>query len=287
MPRITRRPFKFIFLVLLLTINCLIGFAQTRDGFPLNARANGIAHTTATIRDEFAMMNNVAGISDLDGTYANFSYGNRFSNAAFQTVGASIVHPLGHGGIGLVASRFGDDIYSEQQLGLGYGHQLRAVSLGAKVNYTQVSITEFGTKGTLSFDFGGIAPMAENLWFGAYIINLNQAKLADFEDERSPTIMRAGLSYRPFTALMINAEVEKDIELPASARVGVEYVPVQKFCLRTGVSTKSFMGYFGAGFDSGRLKVDYAASTHQDLGLSHSLSVSYRLITNEAGDEAE
>jgi hypothetical protein len=74
------------------------------------------------------------------------------------------------------AFRFGDDLYNEQMVSLGFGNKFGIASLGVKANYIQYQADGFGTYGAVSIDFGGLAELTDQLSIGAYITNLNQAK---------------------------------------------------------------------------------------------------------------
>ncbi|MDZ7646337.1 MAG: hypothetical protein U5K54_03660 [Cytophagales bacterium] len=60
---------------------------------------------------------------------------------------------------------------------LGFGNKFGIASLGVKANYIQYQADGFGTYGAVSIDFGGLAELTDQLSIGAYITNLNQAKL--------------------------------------------------------------------------------------------------------------
>ncbi|MBY0426054.1 MAG: hypothetical protein K2Q22_10490, partial [Cytophagales bacterium] len=116
----------------------------------------------------------------------------------------------------------------------------------------------------------------EQLFFGAHIYNLNRAKLADYQNERIPTIMKAGLSYRPLKRLLVNIEVEKDLVFPVLYKAGIEYGLFDFLYLRTGINVDPLAGYFGAGINHKNFYFDYAFSRHQILGFTHHFSLSYR-----------
>ena len=258
------------------------------DGIPIGARAVGIGNSTVTISDQWAIFNNAAGMANIENIAVGVFFENRFGMKEFSSVAAGFVFPVNqlfrfdtlssYGVAGMSFYRFGDQLYNEQRAGIGYAHNIKNVSLGIKVNYWQLSIEGLGTKRTYTIEFGGQAAITKELIFGAHIYNINQAKLAEYKDERVPTIMKAGLSYRPrvlVDKLMLNIETEKDVDFPVSFKAGVEYMIIEKLSLRTGISTRPFFNYFGVGFQFKSFDVNYALSTHSDLGLSHYLSVSY------------
>lgn len=225
------------------------------------------------------MQNNIAGIAALQlpevGAYAE----NRFGISAFTTVALQAVYPTDkYGNYGLSFSRFGDELYSQQHVGLGIAHRLGQFSVGTKMDVWQVAVQGYGSRKAFTFSVGGQAEIIPGLYFGAYAYNLNQAKLAEFEDERLSTVMKAGLGYRPYQKLYLAIETEKNIDHPADFKAGIEYLLLQeKLSIRTGLSSLTNKATLGAGFQARHLHVDYAFGTTTLLGFSHHLSVTYKL----------
>jgi hypothetical protein len=247
------------------------------DNPVIGARAAGLSNAAVTLADVWALSNNVAAIGKLEqpqlGTYAE----NRFMIKGFNSVAFQAVYPTEKYGVaGLDLYRFGDQLYNEQRLGLGYAHRLGAVSLGVKADLLQVRIQGLGSRKAVAFSFGGHSEVVPDLVVGAHIYNVNQARLAEWQDERVPTVMKAGLSYRPIDKLMLNVETEKQLQLPADFKAGIEYRIIDKLALRTGFSSLAQAASFGVGFRARALEVDYAAGARSALGLSNHLSVAYR-----------
>lgn len=251
------------------------------DPFPVGGRALGIGNTTVTLTDSWSLFNNPAGITGVTQLNIMFAYDNRFGMPGMQSIATGLVYPFTQGTLGVSISRFGDDLYSEHMAGVAYSHQISKVRLGIKANYVQVSAGDVSARRTFTFQFGGIAAITPQLSFGAHIYNFNQAKLAEYQDERIPTIMKAGLSYKPFTKLMLNLETEKDIDFPAMVKAGVEYEIIKNLYLRTGITSKPFTGHFGIGFGRKNFQFDYALRTHASLGISHHLSLAYQFKKKE------
>ena len=143
-------------------------------------------------------------------------------------------------------------------------HRVRA----EKINYFQMLIEGLEKQSTLILEFGGIAEITPRWYFGAHIYNLTQARIA-------PTVVKAGLSYRPFQTLSLNLEVLKDIDFEPTVRLGLEYEAFRFFRLRTGFNDQPFKAFGGIGFHKNRLSIDYSYGTHQQLGGSSQISVSY------------
>ncbi|SDL35108.1 hypothetical protein SAMN05421823_105273 [Catalinimonas alkaloidigena] len=265
-------------LLSLFTTFILIFPALAGNDAPVSGgQAQGMGGTGVTLRDTWSLFNNVGGLAGLDKPSVGLFFERRFATNAFNVGALAVAFPGQRwGAAGLSFRRFGTDLYNEQRLGLAYGHKLGEVTLGAQAEYLQTAIAEVGTRHAFVLNLGGVASILPHLHFGAYIFNVTQTRLADYLDERVPTVMKAGLSYRPTDALMINLETEKDLDYPALVRAGVEYRIIPEVALRTGISTDPSVFYFGAGFTRHQFALDYALSTHPSLGLSHHLSLQYR-----------
>lgn len=250
------------------------------DNFSFGGRAWGMGNASVTLKDAWGIWNNTANISEIDKINVVFGYDNRFNVSAFQTIGLGVVTPVKIGVAGLSFSRFGDELYSEQKIGVGYAYSLDKVSMGLKVNYLQVRIQDLGTKSTFVLEFGGTAQLTKQIFFAAHVYNLNQAKMQtqSGEEQDVPVIMKAGLAYQANPKVLVNAEVEKHTDFDANVKVGIEYQIIQKLFLRTGVQSEPFNGNFGVGFHPKRFQFDYALGTNNsDLGLTHHISLGIRL----------
>ncbi|MDX5442549.1 MAG: hypothetical protein LPJ89_02065 [Hymenobacteraceae bacterium] len=268
--------FFLVYLIAAISTNVVAG----NDNPPVGARAQGLSGAAVTIADMWALSNNPAALALLKNTEVGAYAENRFSVKAFSTVDLQAVKPFNEkfGTAGLEFYRFGDDLYSEQRVGAGFGHKLGFVSLGIKADLVQVHVADIGTKRAVAVSFGGLDDVSEQLKFGAYVYNLNQAKLAEEQDERLPTVMKAGLSYRPVSRLMLNIESEKNIDFPAEFKAGLEYKVIEKLAARAGFSTTTESVSLGAGWMARVFQVDYAVNLMSKLGASNHLSVSYRFL---------
>lgn len=241
----------------------------------IGARIASLGYTGATSSDEYSVFNNPAGLSEIEATKALAGFENRFGIAGLNNLGAAIVSPLPIGSGGISLFRFGDDLYNEQVISMTYSHSIGITQLGAKLNYMQFHLEGFGTKGVFVVDFGGITALLPDFKVGAYIRNINQAKLSNFQDERVPTLLNLGFSYKANKKVLLNTEIEKDIDFPASLKIGFEYEFLKKFAARLGVKTNEFSSFFGLGFKSPLLTIDYAIAHNFLLGSSHQASISY------------
>jgi hypothetical protein len=265
-------------LILLFYCSSLVYISNAQNGISqIGARPAGMAYTYATVADQWSIFNNPGGLGGLNETSAMAAFENKFGIEGFNSVGAAFLTTLPIGTMGVSAFRFGDDLYNEQTISLAYGNKFGIAGLGFKINYLQYTLQEFGSKGVMTIDFGGNAEISKYIRFGAYIRNINQAQVAEFNDERAPTTLNAGIAFLPSKKVTIAIEGEKDIDYDALFRAGLEYMFLKKFVVRTGIKTHSFTNYFGFGFVSQKLNIDYALTHDRVLGLSHQAALSYSL----------
>jgi hypothetical protein len=281
------RLLQLLFLSLAFSIHAL---AQGNGPAGHGARAVALGNASATLNQEvWAVANNAAGLGTLTRPTAGAHLENRYLIASLNVVAAAVALPLGtvepaaagqparasRGVVGAEVQRFGGALYQEVRLGAAYGYRLGAVSVGGRLDVLQVSFQDLGSRRTMAASLGGQADVVpERLSFGVYLYNLNQARLASYQDERVPTVLRAGLAYRPSRQVLLLAETEKDIEHDAGLKAGLEYLPLPAVALRAGYASLSRQTTGGVGVRAGNFQFDYAAGWHSALGLSQFLSVS-------------
>jgi hypothetical protein len=253
-------------------------------------RAAALGNASVTLSDVWAVGNNVAGLGQLTRPEVGVYGDNRFLIQELNNMALAAALPLGrqpegatstaarHGVVGVELQRFGGALYSEQRAGLGYGYRLGLISIGARADLLQTSIEGLGSRRAVALSLGGQAEVVpQKLTFGAYLYNLNQARLAEFRDERVPTVLKAGLSYRPSAKVLLVVETEKDVDQDADFKAGLEYQVINALTVRAGVATLTEQAVGGFGLRFGRLRLDYGAGWHNALGLSQHLSVNLRL----------
>lgn len=257
---------------------CLQLSLVAQDGkFNFGARNSGMAGASVTLGDQYSLFNNIGGLASVTDHALFGGYQNRYGVTEFQVIGAGAIYHSSIGNAGVGFYKFGDDLFSQQRIHLAIGNKFQMVSLGLGADLLQYNVSTVGTKQALAIQFGGIAEITSKLFFGAHIFNLNQVNLVETTGERVPTVMKAGVSYRPNEELMINAEVEKDLDFDEIIKVGLEYQIIEHVFLRTGISTEPFLSAFGVGFHPKKLQFDYSYSNDSKLGSIHELSLAFSL----------
>lgn len=256
------------------------------------ARALALGNASATFSGEvWAVANNAAGLGSLTRPTTGAYLENRYLIPSLNVAAGALALPLGaiapaagalppraeHGVLGVEAQRFGGVLYNEIRIGAAYGYRLGVVSIGGRFDVLQVSLQDLGSRRAVVGSLGGQAEVVpQRLTLGVYLYNLNQAKLADYQDERVPTVLRAGLAYRPSKQVVLLAESEKDVERAAGVKAGIEYLPLPAVAIRAGYTSLSRQTTGGVGVRAGNFQFDYAAGWHSELVLSQYLSVNWQ-----------
>jgi hypothetical protein len=181
--------------------------------------------------------------------------------------------PLSLFNLSLGAMTYGFDLYKENRISLCFAKKISGnLFAGAMTNLHSLSIKNYGSDLSFSFDLGLLTYLTEDIRFGFCYKNITRATFGDYEDQ-IPTIFSAGISYSPLENSNINVAAEKDLELPISMRLGIEYLLLKYVALRTGFSTEPEKFTFGIGIIYSFLEVDYAIFNHQDLGLTHQVGI--------------
>jgi hypothetical protein len=254
-----------------LCLICLPLFSHAQSvSTMMGARVAGMGFASATVPNEFSVFNNFGTLAKLETISVGFAYEVNGLMPGANRMAASFNLPMSFGVASIGAFRFGDDLYSEQILSTSFGNKFGIASLGARANCIQYQAETYGTKSAVSFDFGGLVQLTEQISAGAYIINLTQSRITD--DEYLPVKLVAGVGFKPTSQVLISTEIEKDIDFKPLFRAGIEYAIHKKVFVRTGLNLNPSKGFFGLGFISGHLKIDYALQLAFDLGITNQAS---------------
>lgn len=279
-------------LIIVLFGTCPLLHAQGNGPAGHGGRAQALGNASATLGGEvWAVANNAAGLGSLTQPTAGIYFENRYLITSLNLAAVAVALPLGvvepaaaglparaaRGVIAFEAQRFGGALYNETRVGAAYGYRLGVVSVGGRLDALQVSFQDLGSRRTLAASLGGQADiLPQRLTLGAYLYNITQAKLADYQDERLPTVLRVGLAYRPAKQVLLLAEAEKDVERATGVKAGLEYLPTAAVAVRLGYASLSQQTTGGVGLHAGDFQLDYAAGWHSVLGLSQYFSLGWQ-----------
>ncbi|MEM6802333.1 MAG: hypothetical protein AAF696_13070 [Bacteroidota bacterium] len=229
--------------------------------------------------DYWALFHNPAGIAGISGPQAGVYLEQRFLLSQLNFAQAGFVGPFSENqAIGLGLSSFGFSAYQENSAALTYAIEvLEKIRIGAGLNYTNLSIEEQGSDGSLMVQIGVQTQVSKELSLGFSAYNVNRAQL-DVQGgaEPIPTIIQGGLAYQASEEVCLVFDLVKDVDHPISYRGGAEYSINGWLKARMGVSTEPLSLNGGVGLSWNELEADFASSYTERLGYSPHVSISYR-----------
>ncbi len=238
-----------------------------------------MANASVALTDIWAVHHNQAALVGLEQAGVAAYYENRFLLSDINLQAATAVLPTPKVGVfGISYSRFGNKLYNQSRYGLAYGKKLfNFLSVGLQLSYLNTAIAEnYGSRHSFIAEIGLLSQVTPKFRVGFHAFNLTRTKLADGYDERVPMNFRLGALYDFSKKVKVAIEAEKDLELPAVFKMGIEYFPADIFAIRVGVGTAPFRADFGLGLRLKFLHFDIAGSIHPVLGFSPKASLSYR-----------
>ncbi|SIS72866.1 PorV/PorQ family protein [Belliella pelovolcani] len=245
------------------------------DTYAKGARSMGMGNANLSLTDTWSVFNNIGALGRITKSSVAVGYDHRFQLNELTTLSSGAILANDKLNLGLSMSTFGDEHFNQRHIGIGISNQMGIASLGIKVNYVQTNIEGFGRSAVPVVEFGGLAELSPNLFFGAHIYNLTNAKVSKISNDHIPTVVKSGLSYLPTDKLTINLEAEKDILLDPVLKLGLEYNLMDKLWMRTGINTNPSNLFFGIGFRPKDFVIDYAMTQNQYLGATHHFSFGY------------
>ena len=243
----------------------------------MGASVAGMGNITSTEQNEWSVFNNIAGLAGMPDWRASASYEVRPALTAANRFAVLTAIPTTLGVFGTGIFRFGDDLYNEQQVSVGFANRIGNTSLGGRISYIQYHAEGFGTHGVVGLDFGGITRLTPQLYIGAWIQNLNQPTLNFNQEEKAPVKLYATFGFLPTEKFRLVTELEKDILYPSIWKTGMEYTVHKKLFVRTGFNLNPNAFFLGIGFNSWKIKIDYSLQSITQLNATHQASASYRL----------
>lgn len=244
------------------------------------ARSLALGNANVTLFDVWSANNNQAGLGSVKQFGIGLSYENRFGLSELGLSNLNIAIPVKFGTFGLTVQQFGFEDYSENKFGLAFGKELSSkVNLGGQIDYYHVQVAEAQTqnKSALAVELGIQVKMTDKFSMGAHIFNLTNAELEGDFKENLPMIMSLGIKYDFTEKVFAVVDVEKNIDLPANLKVGIEYHPIDALYFRGGLNSYDFHFTGGLGVELNKFNLDLGLSHQTYLGYITQLALSFNV----------
>lgn len=267
---------KYLFLILFLCFTTSFAWAQNTLQ-SVGGRSAAMGRTGVANSDFWSVNNNQAGLGFMEKSGVGFYYHNLYLVNDLNYNQLSAVLKTYRGGFGVNVSYFGYGQYNEKKIGLAYGMQLgKRFSVGAQLDYLNTYIAQnYGSKGVVTFEVGVMAKITDDVTMGAHVFNPISAKLAEYDDERIPTLLSLGLNWDLSNDFTAAVEAQSDMDHPLILKAGLEYNIMDLLYVRIGLSNNPNVFTFGAGLYYKGFRLDFSSSMHQVLGYSPQMSAQY------------
>ncbi|MCU0644551.1 MAG: hypothetical protein MUC94_09845 [bacterium] len=244
------------------------------NGNSTRARAMGQAYIGLANTPD-AIFINCAGLAQINHPSVSLYFTKPFGLKELLQGACSASFPTTLGNFSTGANYFGNEIYQEQSLLLSFSRSVRQrFSWGINLHYMKLQIAKYGSDFSLGIDIGFLTKITQKFQWGFFATNINRTTYKNCS-EPLPQTFAAGISILPFEDLIINFDIFKDTAFPLELRMGLEYFLFQRIAFRAGFSDEPTEFCFGFGLPFSYFELDYAVTSHIDLGLTHYFSIQF------------
>ncbi len=266
---------KNIFYCLLLFSNVAFAAFELRTPSPrYNIFGGGFSAVTG---DVWCFASNPAGLASISSRAVAVAYSPQLLGVKeLASSSGCVVLPIQNfGTLSAGVRSFGFELYRELTSTVSFAKTFDEFSLGFNINYYTLTIQRYQSDGAIGIDLGAQISPVEHLSFGFDITNINAPTIAK-KEERLPQVFSLGIGYMPAQSVLLTAGLEKDVRFDVAATIGIEYIPIDELVLRCGVQNAPSLFNGGFGIVLGDYSVDYTATSHSVLGITHYLSLAMR-----------
>jgi len=222
----------------------------------------------ALSNDVFSLFNNPSGLSQISEREIGIFYSpSPFGIKELATGYLAYNEPTSFGNLALGFMTYGFELYKENKFQLAYSNRISSkVSFGISIFYQTVNIKNYGNDGTFNISLGGIYNLAQKISIGFAIQNPLRFSNSKID---LPLQYTVGTSYQVIEKTYLNFALQKELDFPFSFHFGIEYPIIKYLSIRFGIQNEPNIYSAGLGINLSFFRLDYAVTTHQDLGLTH------------------
>jgi len=247
------------------------------DNFSGGARSMALGTAGASLSDVWSTVNNQAGLAFLKNFSAASYLENHFLLKELSYTALALALPVKRSCFGFIANRFGYSLYSENKLGISFAKELGPkLSAGVQLDYFSIRIGDnYGNKSLFCMEAGIQSKPLKGLCMGLHVFNPTHARVAQYNNERLPVVVRFAMHYEFSDLVTVLAETRKNSERPLEFKAGIEYKFFHETYLRVGISTLPALSSFGFGVKLKTFRLDVSTAYHYVLGFNSGVGLTY------------
>jgi hypothetical protein len=185
-----------------------------------------------------------------------------------------VVVPTKHIHIGGSINYFGYAAFNQQRMAIAVAKKLApAFSLGVQLNYVSTFIQDYGTTGNPVLGIGLYAAPISKLSIGFVVFNPTQTTYGKNINEKIPGYARLGMRYMVSEKLKLITEADQQLNSKLVVRLGLDYQLHEIMHLAIGAATNPTYLTFGTTIMVKKMRVDFAVSKHEILGITPHLGI--------------
>ena len=264
------RKIGTILLLSVLTNLCIADLPSANNAITLS-----LGGASATYLNAFAIENNVAALAFSKAEFS-LNAANRFGLSDYSNIMAVYHHSIENTSIGFSYQVSPLASLTQQKAQVAVARKLnKDISAGVALNYHRFSSTDvyYQKRSTLTFNAGLYFQVNEKLTICTQIFNPNRSELTRIPKERMGSVLKLGTNYKLRHNIELYADALQATDRKLAIHAGVE-LSKEHYTFRGGFGLNQLVA-LGFGWKSSNLKIDIAASYHNQLGFSPSLNVGH------------
>lgn len=236
----------------------------------------GMGYVCATKNSFWASFQNQALLAEYNSTSFGFNYENRFSLKELGTRTAGVILNNGKTSLGAVYNHFGNTDYKRDMAGLASALKLSdKISAGIQVDiFSERTTGEYDNNQAVTFETGLLIKPNGSIRFGIHLFNPLPGSI---RKSYMPARLNIGAGGELSSTLFAGIEAEMSSGRELILRTGFEFEAAKKLWLRGGFSTEYNSFSFGLGYLAKIVLIDLAFSTHEQLGVTSSASLIFKI----------
>lgn len=239
--------------------------------------ASGSAYS-AESNSAFSIFLNPAGLADLTFLSLASSYYQLYELKEFSGGNLAFCLPLKSNiGLGIGLQTFGkSDFYLENLYTVAGGIRFKEkFQVGMSIKYLRISFGQnYPELSNFSLDVGVLSCFKDKFQLGGIIKNLNSP---EFAGEQLFPSYSLGIKTLFFKNVFLNLDVYKEKDFTPQMRFGQETVLQKNFSLLFGFQTEPVRYSLGTSLNLANFNLDYAYLNQAVLGISHMVSLIFKL----------
>jgi hypothetical protein len=247
------------------------------ESAPHGARPAALGGALVAARGELAAgLSNPAGLSGLNGVqFATGAVPSVFGISELCRVGVAAGFRFAGVPVALEVTSLGYQAYRETEAAVSCALPLGDVSaMGLRIRCDALTISGYGNAVVPAVDTGCRIELSGTFSIAFLLTNATGARIGA-AGESLPTTLHAGCAWIAKEAgVSLHAACSREMLTPMEWSVGAEYEAVTALTLRFGIASDPALLCAGLGLRVAPFTLDYAATHHAQLGLTHTITVS-------------